>query len=98
SVIDRVHYGGKRAHGSALARALDAERIGLRRHRMAIDLEETGIVRPRHGVIHERTRHHLPARLLVDHALHESLPRALRDASMHLTFDEQRIKLDADVV
>jgi len=53
-IVDRVHHARQTADGAAFARSLDAQGIGLGRHRMAAGFEIAEIVGARHGVIHER--------------------------------------------
>ena len=54
---------GTRADCARLARALDAERIGRRRHRVVVQLDAPRlIVGARHGVVHERAGEELAAR------------------------------------
>ena len=55
------------------------------------------IVRARHGVIHERRRHHLPAGVEVD-VFHQRLARALSDAALNLAVQQHRVDHGADVV
>ena len=53
-VDDRIRHAGEGPRATGLAASLDAERIGLGRHRMVGDHEHGGTSRARHGVIHER--------------------------------------------
>jgi hypothetical protein len=54
SVDDSVDDRRRRAYGAGLARALDAQWIGRRRHVMGSECEERNIVGAGHGVVRER--------------------------------------------
>ena len=60
-VGDGVHHRRDRAGGAGFADALDAERIGRRRHRMHGVAHRRHVVGARHGVVHERAGDELAA-------------------------------------
>src|SRR5262245_6636678 len=74
---------GQRAGDAALARALHAERILRRRHRVKLGDERRQAVGARHRVIHERAGEKLPV-IAVLAVLHEHLAEPLADAALHL--------------
>src|SRR5262249_46994219 len=63
------------------------ERIGRRRHRVVLDHHRTEVVRPRHGVVHERAGEHLPG-LVIGFVLYQHLTQALGDAAHDLSLDQ----------
>ena len=80
---DGVDHGCRCRDRPGLAAAFDAERIGRRLGFSKADLERRQVVRMRHGVVHQRPGHELTV-FVVDRALQQRLPDALRDAAMHL--------------
>src|SRR5262249_33153545 len=95
---DRVHERGDRGGGAGFARALDAERVGLRRHRVDGILERGPVVGARQGVVHERAGDQLPARWVEDRLLHHGLAEALRDGAVGLAFDDHGVERLAAIV
>jgi hypothetical protein len=53
-VDDGVHDGGERPDIAGLPRTLDAQRVGLGRHRVFVHLERTDFVGARQAVVHQR--------------------------------------------
>src|SRR3989442_909145 len=94
---------GRRAgrHGAdraELAAALHAEEVGLARHAFVEARAHRRQVRgARHAVVHQRPGEELAA-LVVHRLLVERLSGALRDAAMHLPFDDHVIDDAPDVV
>src|SRR6185437_16640233 len=93
----RIDHRRRRRDRARLAAAFDAERIGGRFRFGQPDRERRQVVRVRHRVIHERTCDQL-AVLVVNDAFEQRLADALRDAAMHLAFDDHRIDHGAEVV
>ena len=60
-------------------------------------MERRQIVRARHGVVHHRAGHEL-ALFVIDRAFQQRLADALRDAAMHLAFDDHRIDDGAEII
>src|SRR6185295_18870873 len=81
-VDHRVGHRRQRAGGAGLARALHAERIGRRRHRMVVQLDARQDLGARHGVVHERAGEELAVLRVVLDVLGERLAEALRDAAV----------------
>ena len=54
------------------------------------------ITRARDTVIHERARQHLPVAMA--YALEQSLPNALNDAPVCLSFDDHRIDREPHII
>src|SRR6185437_627449 len=92
-----VDHGRQRADAAGFTHALDAERVGLGRNRVGLDLHVAEVVRVRHGVIHERGGYQLAGRVEVN-VLHQRLACALRDAALNLAVHQQRVDDRADVV
>src|SRR5205823_11939098 len=89
-VGDCVHHGGRRADRAGFAAAFDAERI-VRAGRLArVDLEQRHVGRARDAVIRQRPAYQLPV-LVVGAVLGECLADALREAAVHLPFDDHRV-------
>ena len=96
-IDDGVDAGGQRADGAGFAGAFYSQRIGRRRHRIVLDHHRAKVVRPRHGVIHERAGEHL-AGVVIGFVFHQHLAHALGDAAHDLALDQHRIDDGADVV
>src|SRR6516162_9802368 len=91
---------GDRGHGAdaaRFARALDPERIGPGRHRIALYVDRADVGRARHGIVHERAGQVLAVAIELD-VLHQDLADALGDAADDLSLQQQRIDDRADVV
>ena len=58
-IDDGVDPGRQRADRTGLARALDTERVGRRRHRIVLNHHVAEVLRAGHGVVHERAGQHL---------------------------------------
>src|SRR6516165_2514446 len=74
-VDDGVDARRQRADGAGFAGAFYTERVGRRRHRIVLDHHGAEVIRPRHGVIHERAGEHL-AGLVIGFVLHQHLAHA----------------------
>src|SRR2546430_1951066 len=93
-----VHHGRHRADRAEFAAALHAEEVGLARHAFVEARAHRRQVRgARHAVVHQRPGEELAA-LVVHRLLVERLSGALRDAAMHLPFDDHVIDDAPDVV
>src|SRR5262249_34701656 len=66
-------------------------------HRIVLDHHSAEVVRPWHGVIHERASEYLSG-LVIGFVLHQHLTHALRDATHDLALDQHRVDHGADVV
>ncbi len=96
-VHHRVHHRGQRAGAAGLAAALDAERIGLGRHRMCADRERRHVGGARQRIVHVGAGEEL-AFGIVDRHLHQGLADALHGAAMQLALDDHRIDDGAEIV
>ncbi len=65
---------------------------------MNIDDEFRLILRPGHGVVHERRGQELACLAVIDDLFHEGLSQALRDPAMHLPVHDGRVDDDAAVI
>ncbi len=72
------------------AAALDAERIRRTFGHGRTDLERRQVVGARHGVVHVRAGQQLSL-VVIDRVFEQRLSDALRDAAVHLAFDDHRI-------
>src|SRR5258708_7088650 len=54
-IHDRIHHRGERAGATGLAATLDAERIGRRRNRQALEADLRHVGGARHRIVHERS-------------------------------------------
>ena len=96
-VDDGVHHRRGRADRAGLARALHAQRVARRRRHSVIGLDHGQEVRLGQRVLHQRARDQVAA-LVVVRALPQRLGRALDDAAVQLSVDDQRVDRVADVV
>src|SRR5439155_409284 len=79
------------------ADALDAQRIARRGRDGAAERVVGNVRGARHRVVHEFTGQKL-AVLVVDGLFEEHLSDRMRDAALHLSFDEERVDLRSAVV
>src|SRR4051812_34052265 len=86
----RVGDRGRGANRARLADALHAEWIRRRRRDRAAEHVFGNVARARDGVIHELAGQQLPV-FVVDGPLEEDLADGMRDASLNLSFDDERI-------
>ena len=93
----RVHHRGDRRRGAGFADALDAERVGGRRHAEKRVADRRHVGGARHGVVHERTGDELPA-VVVNDLLHQRLAEALRHRAMELALDDHVVEHIAAIV
>src|SRR4029079_11017150 len=96
-VSDGIDHGGRCRNRSGLSAPFDAKRIRRRLRFSKANLERGQVVRMRHAIIHQRPGHELTV-FIVHRALQQSLPDALRDAAMHLPFDNHWIDDRAEIV
>ena len=87
-VKDGADHRRRRAGGAGFARALDAERIGRRRHFGQFRDELGKILGARHGVVLETAGDELPVGIEHDQ-FHQRLADALGDAAVNLPLAEQ---------
>src|SRR5207237_9928414 len=83
-VGERVADGRQGADRTGLAGALDAERVGLGRHRVRLAMQRTEIASARHRVIHKGAGDELRRFRVEMDILEHDLADALRDAAMDL--------------
>ena len=95
---DRVHHRRQGANGAGLARALGAERVQCGRHRITFDLDRTGRIRPRHGIVHEGSAQQLAAAGVVDYLFHQRLAHTLGDTAVDLALQAHGVDHRAHVV
>jgi len=97
-VNDSIYDRRRCAHRSRLARALDAKRIGGRRHVVGRERKHRNIAGAWHGVVHERTGQELPAVGVVDRMLEQRLADSLYDSTMDLALEQERVNGVAEIV
>ena len=97
-VGDRVHHRGDRGRGAGFADALDAERIGGRRHIEHGVAQRRHVVGARHGVVHERAGDELAVAVVVDDVLHQRLAEPCRERAVQLALDDHVVEHVAAIV
>src|SRR6185312_2288972 len=90
-IDDGVDHRRRRADRTALAGALDADRVGLAGAAELVEMEARQIVGARHAVILEARREELSRLRIIGDVLDERLADPLGDAAMDLTLEEQRV-------
>ena len=93
----RINHRGRRTDSARFTASFDPDGIGWAWRHRHIDGVIGQIIRSRHGVIHEGPRHQLTI-FVVDAMFEQSLPDALRHATMDLTLDNHWIDHRAKIV
>ena len=96
-IHDRVVDHRIRAAVAGFAAAFDAERVGLARHRMGGEIDMGDFVCAGQGVIHVGPGQKLAVRI-VNRIFEQHLADALGDAAMDLSFDDQRVHDNPEIV
>jgi hypothetical protein len=78
---------------AGFAGALDAERVGLGRHRIAGAMDRREVARPRHRIIHKEAGQELAGGGVEPNVLHQHLTHGLRDAAADLPFVRQVLRV-----
>ena len=97
-IENRVHHRRRSADRAGLADALDAERIGPRRHFGQLGNDVGHVLRARHRVVEEAPAEELPGLRIVGGLLAQRLAHALRNAAVNLSLADHRIDDHAEIV
>src|SRR5215510_11570571 len=91
-IDDGVDHRRRRADGAGFARSLHAERIGLARAVVEIELDVRHHIGAWERIIHEAAAQQLAGIAVVDRAFGQRLPYALADAAVDLALQQQRVE------